>query len=127
MSLSTRILAAVDRAKQSMGDLIVPATIVQTRNSGYSAATMTPMQTVESIDIDGFVGSWTEGELRDYVARNTSMDVRADDVAFFVFPTSADPRVDDVVSLDGSKYLVKGVLPYLAGTSVALTLLQLRK
>lgn len=127
MSLSSRVLAAIDRAKKSLGDLVVTATVVQTRNTGYSATNLQPTQTTASVSVNGFVGSWSESELREYAFRNADMDVRVGDVAFYVFPTTADPRVDDSVTLDGVSYVVKKTLPVMVGNQVGLTLLQLRR
>lgn len=126
MSLQSKVLAAIGQAKTAIGDLVVQATVTKVTGTSYDPATLKPVQSISTATVDGFVGSWDEAEVRDLQTR-TVLNVRADDVAFYVFPTDAEIDTDDKVALQGVNYIVVDLVRYSVGSKVGLTLLQLRR
>lgn len=126
MSLQAKVLGAVEKAKVALGDLVITAT--HTKNtSSLNSTTMKVDNSTKNYTLEGFIGDWTENQVLDEKVRNI-LDIRKDDVQFFVFPnTNPEVSQDDFVTVKSAKYTVKGKLPYYAGDSVALTMLQLRK
>lgn len=117
---------AVNRAKSSLGDLVITATVTKVTDKSFNTTTLKPDESTKVFDVQGFYGDWTEGLIKDRSIRDT-LNVRMDDVQFFMFPADVDVTNEDTVVVDGVTYTVKGVLPYKVGSSVAMTMLQLRR
>lgn len=120
MSLATRILGAVQKAKTSIGDLVIQALVTSVVNGAYNTTTLKPSQTVVTGLVDGFVSEWTEAE-------SGGDNIKFDDVKFYMFPTSMSVLPGHTVKVNGITYNLIKTSPVMVGSHVALTLLQLRK
>lgn len=113
-------MSAVAQAKKSLGDLVITVPVSRKSNGTYNPITLTVTQEETTSNVDGFVGEWTEDELRGEI-------VRHDDIKFYVFPTAVVIKHGDTVNYEDSDYEVVRISPIKAGTQTALTMLQLRK
>lgn len=120
MSLTQRILDSVNKARVSLGDLVLTASITKTVNIGYDPDTLKPIQTTQTKEFQGFIAQWDEGEV-------DGTKVRSDDVKFYVFPTDVVITQNDPLNLLGIAYSVEKKSPVMVGSQVGLTMLQLRK
>lgn len=122
MSLAGRVIDAITKAKASLGDLIISATMTKVVNIGYDATTQLPTQTISTKNFEGFIGGWTEEELR-------GSSVRTDDMKFYIFPNQGADQIKhgNELNVNGLKYKVEKIDPTMVGTQVALWTVQLRK
>lgn len=118
MSLVAQIVSGVAQAKSAMGDLVVSGILTRVTNTGF--ANLQPTQITETGTIQGFYGDWEEEDKK-------SFNVLSDDVKFYAFTGSLDPKVGDSILLDDINFQVVKDGPIKAGSTVVMTALQLRK
>jgi hypothetical protein len=123
--MSSKVLSAVARAKTALGDLVLTATLTKITGA-YDPALLKTVDTPKSYSVDGFIGDWKENRILDQSVRN-DLDVRMDDVQFYMFPADVEPTQNDTMTVLGTKYTIVNVQPYMAGSVPAVSMIHLRR
>jgi hypothetical protein len=120
MSNVSAIVSGVATLKKSLGDLLVVTTMEKAGAKVYNTATGKATDTPTILSIEMAVTEFKFDEI-------DGTNVRSDDLKGYIFDTDKDIGLDDRVVYNGISYKICNPKPIMAGTTLVVTEVQLRK